>query len=207
MAVVPAAEQTSRPAVPATGEFLTRAGGQLLLGGKPFRAIGVNKRELLDQYLADLLGRDPRTSRNLAIKTLDGLADRGIDVIRICATQYWPGELLCTFPGDDRALRIAWQRFDEMLADCAQRRIRLVVSIGFYPGLWSDLAHERLDRAKCRLSGPGRRPEMSKAHRMRGRAHHGLSLVVGWQAGSAKRLGCRSCRRRSSRRGWAGSPA
>ncbi|MBC7286801.1 MAG: hypothetical protein H5T86_01910, partial [Armatimonadetes bacterium] len=51
-------------ATAAQADFLTRQGAQLLLSGKPFAAVGVNKQELIDQYIARLLGAsDEEASR------------------------------------------------------------------------------------------------------------------------------------------------
>jgi hypothetical protein len=139
-----ATAQTTTPASRPSAPFLQRQGSQLLLDGKPFRAVGVNKRELLDQYLADLLGGDLDVARSRARKTLDSLSATGIDVVRVCGCQFWPVEMSKTFAADPAVQGVAWQRFDEMLADCTRHDVRVVLAVGFYVGLWPDLANESL---------------------------------------------------------------
>jgi hypothetical protein len=138
--------------------FLSREGTRLVLDGKPFRAVGVNKVELIDQYLAGLSGEVPAAPRERVTRTLDGLSARGLDTVRVYPYPFWPVDVLRTFLAADAATRAeAWRCFDEMVADCAARRIRLVVSTQFYLGMWSDLAHESLHDFITRPESQARR--------------------------------------------------
>ena len=81
--------------------FLRRDGSQLLMAGVPFRAVGVNKHELLDMYVADLLGHDLDASLTSARRSLDALEALGVDVIRVRGSQYWPAQIEKTYLGGD----------------------------------------------------------------------------------------------------------
>lgn len=125
-------------------DFLTRDGSQLFLGDTPFRTVGVNKHELLDQYLADLLGGNLTEARSTARASLDLLAELGIDTIRVRASQFWPAQIERTYLGEEATRVTFWARFDEMLSDCESRGIRVIPTIAWHLGSWPDLGHESL---------------------------------------------------------------
>ncbi len=126
------------------GGYLQARGTKLILNGKPFVKVSVNKWDLLMQYLApfgftDEL--DPGSALTAAQKSLADLSERGLDVIRINGTPYWPRWLAETYYKDpDRYFSL----YDRMLDDCDQHGIRVIVNIYFFPGTWCDLAHESL---------------------------------------------------------------
>jgi len=123
--------------------FLTRDGSQLLLDGRPFRAVGVNKTELIDLYLADLVQDSREEQMAHAHKSLDLLQDIGVDVIRVRATSFWPATIEKTYLNlPDR--EEFWKRFDEMISDCDKRGIKLVMTIAWTCGMWADFGDESL---------------------------------------------------------------
>ncbi len=130
--------------------FLTRRGAQLLMAGEPFRAVGVNKHELLDEYVADLLGRgDAAASIAAARRSLDQLAPLGVNVIRVRGSQFWPAQIEKTYLGPAEARETFWRRYDLMLNDCAARGLKVVLTIGWTLGAWADLGHESLRQFAC----------------------------------------------------------
>jgi len=130
------------------GVPLTRQGALLIYDDEPFAAVGVNKHELLDQYMADLLGSTAERAdeaRAAAEQSLKGLADLGVSVIRVRASGFWPAQIERTYLHEDPQVRQAfWQAFDAMLDDCDRYGIRVVLTIAWHLGGWADLAHESL---------------------------------------------------------------
>ncbi|MBD3182172.1 hypothetical protein GF312_07765, partial [Candidatus Poribacteria bacterium] len=124
--------------------FLNRRGNQLLMNEKPFRSVGVNKHELLDFYVADLMGGNLDSSLSEARNSLDMLQDLGVDTIRVRASQFWPAQIEKTYLAEENR-KIFWQRFDIMLEDCSERSIRIIPTIAWHIGAWVDLAHESLE--------------------------------------------------------------
>lgn len=137
------------PALGADG-FLTRDGAQLWLDGRPYRAVGVNKHELLDLYLAG--GEALATAR----ASLDALAALGVNVVRVRATSFWPAQIERTWLTED-ARPAFWAAFDQMLADLEARGIRIVPTIAWHFGAWSDLGHHSLEEFVGDPLSPGRR--------------------------------------------------
>ncbi|MCD6351067.1 MAG: cellulase family glycosylhydrolase [Armatimonadetes bacterium] len=130
------------------GAFLERRGAQLYYGGKPFAAVGVNKHELLDQYMAGLLGASPEDAaraRAAARQSLAALKAAGVTVVRVRMSGFWPARIERTYLAEDAAARQAfWQALDAMLADCDRYGLRVVATIAWHLGGWADLAHESL---------------------------------------------------------------
>ncbi|NOY80118.1 MAG: cellulase family glycosylhydrolase [Kiritimatiellaeota bacterium] len=125
--------------------FLTRTGAQLLMGGRPFRAVGVNKHELLDLYMPDLLGKgDAAASMAAARRSLDRLASLGVTVLRVRGSQFWPAQIEKTYLGGKQTRKIFWDRYDTMLDDCDARGLKVVLTIGWHLGAWPDLGHDSL---------------------------------------------------------------
>ncbi len=120
--------------------FLRREGVQLLLDGQPFRTLGVNKHELLSLYLADFFGRDRNEALTSAKKSLDALAQTGMVALRVNALPFWPAEIERTYI---EARDVFWKRFDEMVADCRQRGLRLIPVLMWHIA-FPDIASESL---------------------------------------------------------------
>jgi len=137
--------------------YLRTRGTDLVLAGKPFVRVGVNKWDLLMHYLAPfglLAGPEPSAALEAAEKSLRDLADRGIDVIRINGTPYWPRWVARTYLEDpDRYFVL----YDRMLDACDRHGMRVIVCLYFYPGTWCDLAHESLHEFITNPDSEGRR--------------------------------------------------
>jgi len=132
-----------RPGVP-----LTRDGAQLLYDGKPFAAVGVNKHELLDEYMAKLLGRpDEECEQALAAArgSLQRLSELGISVVRVRASGFWPAQIERTYLSEDADTRAAfWAALDALMDDCDRYGLRVIPTIAWHLGAWADLGHESL---------------------------------------------------------------
>jgi len=152
-----ASEKKSEKTHPAP-RFLTRTGAQLLMGGRPFRAVGVNKHELLDLYMPDLLGKgDAAASMAAARRSLDRLASLGVTVIRVRGSQFWPAQIEKTYMGGEQARKVFWQRYDDMLDDCDACGLKVVLTIGWHLGAWPDLGHDSLQDFVGNPHSKGRR--------------------------------------------------
>ncbi len=132
-----------KPGVP-----LVRDGAQLTYDGQPYAAVGVNKHELLEQYLAqEITGGDQEATaaRTAAKRSLGLLKEAGITVVRFRACPFWPTWLKRTFRSEDAAVRAAsWAAFDEMLDDCDRSGIRVIPSLAWNVAVFPDLANESL---------------------------------------------------------------
>lgn len=130
------------------GVPLTREGAQLTYDGQPFAAVGVNKHELLDQYMAALLGKSDQEAaeaRAAAKRSLERLKALGITVIRVRVSGFWPAQIERTYLSEEPEVRQAfWKCLDDMLDDCDAAGIRLVATIAWHLGGWADLGHESL---------------------------------------------------------------
>lgn len=130
------------------GVPLEREGATLMYNGRPFGAVGVNKHELLDQYMAELLGRSKEEAagaRDVARASLGRLADIGVRVARVRVSAFWPAQIERTYLHEDPKVRSAfWDCLDQMLDDCDRNGIRVVATIAWHSGAWADLAHESL---------------------------------------------------------------
>ena len=130
------------------GVPLARDGARLMVDGKPFAAVAVNKHELLDQYMAALLGKseeEAAQARAAGKRSLERLQELGVTVIRVRVSGFWPAQIERTYLNEDPAVREAfWQALDEMLDDCDAAGVRVVATIAWHLGGWADLGHESL---------------------------------------------------------------
>lgn len=130
------------------GVPLQRDGHRLTYDGRPFAAVGVNKHELLDQYIADLLGADASAAgqaREAARRSLASLQAIGVKVARVRLSAFWPAQIERTYLADDPERRERfWAALDQMLDDCDAAGIRIIATIAWHLGAWADLAHESL---------------------------------------------------------------
>ncbi len=130
------------------GVPLQREGAALTYAGQPFAAVAVNKHELLAQYLVGLRGEtreEAEAARSAARRSLQGLEEIGVTVIRVRVSAFWPAEIEDTHLSDDPEVRQrAWAATDRMLDDCDEYGIRVVGTIAWHLGGWADLGHESL---------------------------------------------------------------
>ncbi|MGQ9732826.1 MAG: cellulase family glycosylhydrolase [Candidatus Zipacnadales bacterium] len=140
---------------------LTRQGSQLLYEGKPFAAVGVNKHELLDQYMAELLGKSPQeaqAAREAAKASLAKLQNLGVEILRVRVSGFWPAQIEATYLNDDPAVvKRFWACLDAMLDDCDVAGIRVIPTIAWHLGGWADLGHESLRELFCDPDSQSRR--------------------------------------------------
>jgi hypothetical protein len=143
------------------GVALTRDGARLIYDGKPFAAVGVNKHELLDQYMAELLGRTPEEAaeaRAAARESLRKLQGMGVTVVRVRVSGFWPAQIEQTYLNDDpQVVAQFWAALDAMLDDCDAAGIRVIPTIAWHLGGWADLGHESLRELFTDPLSPSRR--------------------------------------------------
>ncbi|MHB9038948.1 MAG: hypothetical protein ACYC64_20100, partial [Armatimonadota bacterium] len=89
-------------------EFLTRSGTELLLDGKPFRAVSVNKADLFWHCLEG----DAETQQEL--DSIKKIAEHGFKVIRFGAIGFYPKAM------DLWADAKYWERMDRVFATARQ---------------------------------------------------------------------------------------
>jgi len=135
------------------GVALSREGATLTYNGAPFACVGVNKHELLSQYLVAVRGgseQEAKEAREAARQSLSRLADCGVAVARVRMSAFWPAEIEATSLNEDPAVRQAfWAAMDQMLDDCDESGIRVVATIAWHLGAWADLGHESLRELFC----------------------------------------------------------
>jgi len=193
--LIPAAAlllSAAHPAAPAgvpwrAGVPLTRDGARLMYDGLPFAAVGVNKHELIEQYLAAELGRSPEEaaqSRAAAKLSLQRLAAAGIRVVRMRACPFWPAWATRTLLSDDPAVRTAsWAAFDELLDDCDRNGIRVIPSLSWNLGVFPDLGHESLSDFVTMPDSPGRILLRQWIEALVGR-YAGRDTILFWELGN-----------------------
>ena len=130
-------------AQPAPSGFVTRSGSRLMLGGREYRAIGVNHPDLFGNYIGTIIRQTtahgtPEQDRQNAITSVLEAERNGIAFIRFWATGVWPVDQKLYF--DNPA--VYWARMDELFALCRTHHVRLVPSIFANGGLWADLSKE-----------------------------------------------------------------
>ena len=117
--------------------FLTRQGGDLLLGGAPFHELGLVKFDLLAQFSPALGGdwgdRGPGivAAAEDALKTL---GSKGFRVVRVAVSPYSAGGFEAAFFDADPARQAQKRReyfagFDQMLDACDRHGIRIVATL------------------------------------------------------------------------------
>jgi len=110
--------------------ILSRRGSELYLGGKPFRAVGVNKYDLSVQFVQG--GRE----RDKAIQAINEAADQGFSVIRFTPSGFFPAHLWPWGSAD------YWGRMDEVFSTAQTAGIRLLPCLVGQSYLFADLAGE-----------------------------------------------------------------
>ncbi|MCL5103609.1 MAG: glycoside hydrolase family 5 protein [Armatimonadetes bacterium] len=115
------------------GEFLTRRGTELLLDGKPFRAVSVNK---FDLFLQCLQGEDEKKK---ALESIRDIGRRGFRVIRFGAVGFYPRDMDLWPQGDKY-----WKCMDELIAAARESGVRLVPVIMWNWYLFPDMANETM---------------------------------------------------------------
>lgn len=115
---------------PAASSFLQRQSTELLLDGKPFRAVGVNKFDVLSQF--ERGGED----RAQAVAALDSIARAGFRVVRFGAVGFYPKDM-ALWPNEEY-----WRRFDDLVAAARARRLLLIPVLCWNTYLWPDMAGE-----------------------------------------------------------------
>lgn len=169
------------------GAALKRDGARLTCDGRPFAAVGVNKHELLEQYLAKYLGRsdaEAAAARVAAKASLQRLSDVGVNVIRFRACPFWPTWATRTLLSKDPQVRTAsWSAFDEMLGDCDHYDIRVIPSLAWNLAVFPDLAHESLTDFLTDQSSGGRVMFRQWVQDLVGR-YAGRDTILFWELGN-----------------------
>ena len=177
-----------KPGVP-----LMRDGAQLTYDGQPFAAVGVNKHELLEQYLAkEIRGGDQEATaaRTAAKRSLELLSEAGITVLRFRACPFWPTWLQRTFRSEDAAVRAAsWAAFDEMLDDCDRSGIRVIPSLAWNLAVFPDLANESLRDLVANPDSRSRALLREWSEEVVGR-YRNRDTVLFWELGNEWNLYC-----------------
>ena len=118
------------PAAPSDTAFVTRKGPALRLGGKPYRAIGVNIPHLHQAYFGtwfhiEQIYGTPAQAKRAMLAALDDAQKSRIAFVRFFANPGYPRDTDMLY-GRDRAAY--WRLMDELIAECRRRQIKLVPS-------------------------------------------------------------------------------
>jgi len=109
---------------------LQRWGMDLVLEGRPFRAVGVNKFDLALQFIRG--GEE----REQARRALADIAGAGFTVVRFGAVGFYPRDLEL-WPSPEY-----WRRWDDLVATARGHGLRLVPVLVWNTYLFPDLAGE-----------------------------------------------------------------
>ena len=118
---------------PSKPGFLDRRGTELLLDGKPFRSVSVNK---FDLFLHFLKGGDVEKQEVQYLKDISG---HGFRVVRFAAVGFWPRDMENWANGD-----YYWNAMDRMMAAARENHIYLIPSIYWNCFLFTDMAGETM---------------------------------------------------------------
>lgn len=122
-------------------EFLRTELNKLIMNGKEYRAIGVNKPDLFTSYSApELFGQSPENDE-LKQKTIEAIIDaekNHIAFFRFWATGFWPRDMQIYFENPD----VYWKKMDEVFGLCRKHKIKLIPSIFWNIDMWSMICEE-----------------------------------------------------------------
>lgn len=122
-------------------EFLSTELNRLVLNGKEYRAIGVNKPDLFTSYSAPELFGQSLESEDLKQKTICAIIDAEMNHIaffRFWASGFWPRDMQIYFENPD----IYWKKMDEVFNLCREHKIKLVPSIFWNIDMWPMICEE-----------------------------------------------------------------
>ncbi|MHB9035520.1 MAG: cellulase family glycosylhydrolase [Armatimonadota bacterium] len=124
-----AAEAPAKTSAPV---FLSRKGSELLMDGKPYRAVGVNKFDLALQYIRG----DDDTAK--AAKAIEDTAAHGFGVVRLGLIGFYPKDM-ALWPTDEY-----WKRLDTMFAAVRRANLKIIPVIYWNAYLFPDMTGETL---------------------------------------------------------------
>lgn len=124
--------------------FVQRDGNKLTLGGREYRAIGVNIPHLLKAYVGSfahnvqLYGGDEQAKEAMLL-ALDDAAASGFKFVRFFADPGYPKDIDKYYLSNPEAY---WNSVKELVDACRARGLKVIPSLGSMPGFWADLHRE-----------------------------------------------------------------
>ena len=112
--------------------FLTRKGTEILMNGKPFRAVSVNKWQLAIEYIG--LGREPDPDH--AVKSIQEAAKCGFNVIRFAANGFYAKDM------NKWSLPDYWDKMDGLIKAAKEAGVYLIPTLNWNTYLFPDMAGE-----------------------------------------------------------------
>lgn len=122
-------------------DFLKTELNKLLINGKEYRAIGVNKPDLFTSYSAPELFGQSSENEELKQKTISAIIDAEVNHIaffRFWATGFWPRDMKLYFEDPDTY----WKKMDEVFNLCSEHKIKLIPSIFWNIDMWPMICEE-----------------------------------------------------------------
>jgi hypothetical protein len=111
--------------------FLVRRGTEILMDGKPFRSVSVNKFDIFLKFL------NGGSDRELAVQAIQQAADHGFRVIRFAAVGFYPKNMVMWPAGDEY-----WKRMDDLVATARKAGVWLIPTVNWNTYLFPDMAGE-----------------------------------------------------------------
>ena len=117
--------------------FVRRDGAKLTLGGREYRAAGMNCPDLFATYagifyhLPECFGTEEAARRHM-VTAVEEAEKHKIAFLRFYASGFWPKDMKLYFDAPDKY----WARMDELTALCRTHHVRLIPSIFFHIYLW-----------------------------------------------------------------------
>jgi mannan endo-1,4-beta-mannosidase len=119
------------PAATNHAAFVTRSGATLQLGGKEFRALGVNIPHLHQAYMGTWLHipeiyGTPEKARQAILDALDDAQKSGVAFIRFFAAPGYPRDIELRYASKPEEY---WKQMDELFSQCHRRGLKLIPSL------------------------------------------------------------------------------
>jgi hypothetical protein len=168
--------------------ILGRVGGELILDGQPFAAIGVNKFDLLQQFVLPTREHGPGSREAAAHDALELLGAHGFDLIRVNVSPYYPAWFEEVFFDEDpskerRERQRFFAGFDAMLDACDVQGIRVVATLVWNIENLGDLGHHSLAEGLRDPSSEGRRKVEAFIRAVVGRYRDRPTIAI-WEIGN-----------------------
>ncbi|MHB1456064.1 MAG: cellulase family glycosylhydrolase [Armatimonadota bacterium] len=117
---------------PSKPGFLNRKGTELLLDGKPFRAVSVCKFDLFSQLLSG------EKTREQTAEDIKNIAAHGFRVVRFGAVGFYPFDM-ALWPNEEY-----WKRMDSLIASAKENHVYLIPCMVWNWYLFTDMANETM---------------------------------------------------------------
>ncbi|MCX7817856.1 MAG: DUF4038 domain-containing protein [Kiritimatiellae bacterium] len=158
-------------------EQVSVRGEELIAGGRPYRAIGVNHPPLFSAWLTEA---DAGLTNSFS--ALDDAATSGVAFVRFWASGFWPRDMRAYF---ERPTAY-WAAMDAVVERAERLGVRLLPSLFWMSFLWPDLCDE--PRGAIAVAGSKTRVAMERYVRELVGRYRGRPVILMWEIGNEYNL-------------------